>query len=342
MQLSSSIIERNRQEFDNCRRLLVVNPPAQDSLSVLSPACIVTHDYRVANSLKAEQKDALNFGLALQTDETYDAALLFMPKSKGELKLLLAFTQAQLDKSSVIYLVGEKKQGIASGAKVLATIGEKTYKIDSAKHCQLWCTQLPEQEQESGFDLQDWLEYYTTTIAGKDYTFASIPGVFSFERLDEGSAMLIECMEAVAAKNLRGRTLDFGCGSGPIGVLAKSLKPEIALEMVDINWLALQCAQRSCELNGVEATIYASDGWSDIEGRFDTVLTNPPFHSGVATEYETTERFIRDAYDHMNRYAPLFLVANAFLKYGSVIEARFGRCDLINENTRFKVYKTSR
>ena len=170
----------------------------------------------------------------------------------------------------------------------------------------------------------------------------TVPGVFSFERLDEGTQLLLESLSAANKTVPRGRTLDFGCGSGPIGIFAKLINPEIQLEMVDLNWLALECAKRSCGLNDVKAEIYPSDGWSDIEGRFDSVLTNPPFHSGVDTEYKTTEDFIHTAYDHMNKHGCLVLVANSFLKYAAVIERRFGTYKLLNENSRFRVYKTLR
>lgn len=342
MQLSSLIIERNQQEFAAFTSLLVVNPPAQDSLAALAPARVVTHDYRVAQSLRTQLQERLCYGLQILTDQSHDAALVFMPKSKGELSLLLVFVNSLISPGAPVYLVGEKKQGIASGAKRLAELGEQTFKVDSAKHCQLWCTRTSPEKGPVSFQLQDWFEQYTVSIGQEDYDFASIPGVFSYERLDEGSAMLIDSMIEAPAKRIQGRTLDFGCGSGPIGIVAKKRNPDIALEMVDINWLALECAKRSCALNGVEASVYASDGWSDIDGRFDTVLSNPPFHSGVATEYQTTEHFIRGAYDHMNRYASLMLVANAFLKYPGLIESRFGRCDTLNESSRFKVYTTFR
>jgi 16S rRNA (guanine1207-N2)-methyltransferase len=127
-----------------------------------------------------------------------------------------------------------------------------------------------------------------------------------------------------------------------VGIYTKLLNPSIQLEMVDINILAIECAKRSCELNSVEAKVYPSDGWKDVKGRVNGVVSNPPFHSGVATEYRTTEGFIRGAKDKMSKHAPFLLVANSFLKYAQIIEATFERCDILVENNKFKVYKTFR
>jgi len=141
---------------------------------------------------------------------------------------------------------------------------------------------------------------------------------------------------------LEGRILDFGCGSGVIGCYTKLLNPGIQLEMVDINILALECAKRTCELNSIEAKVYPSDGLAEVKGRVNGLVTNPPFHAGVSTEYMTTEGLIRLSKDKMVRHAPLLLVANNFLRYAHIIEGTFGRCDVLVENSKFRVYKAYR
>src|SRR5690606_30799484 len=112
-----------------------------------------------------------------------------------------------------------------------------------------------------------------------------------------------------------------------LGVYTKLMNPSVQLDMVDINLLALVCAEKTAELNGVQANVYPSDGWMQVSGRVNGVVTNPPFHRGISTEYETTEQFIYKAKDKMAKYAPFLLVANSFLKYAAIIEKTFGRCD---------------
>ena len=134
MQPSSQIILRNEAEFADKESLLVLNPPASDSLNHLNPALVITTDYRVANSHRSLE-DRVLFGLTGTVQSGFDSALIYMPKSKGELKLLLAYAASLCAERACIYLVGEKKQGIASAAKVLGDFATNCYKIDSAKHC---------------------------------------------------------------------------------------------------------------------------------------------------------------------------------------------------------------
>ena len=63
--------------------------------------------------------------------------------------------------------------------------------------------------------------------------------------------------------------------------------------MSDINALSLFCAEKSAAANGVKANILASNGLQNVEGKFNAVFTNPPFHTGVKTDYSVTEKFIQ-------------------------------------------------
>jgi len=248
----------------------------------------------------------------------------------------LAYIAPMLEVGADIFLVGEKKAGIASAAKKLDKYGSDNSKIDSAKHCQLWQVSL--EKAAAAFSLDDWISSFPVSVNNIDLTVASIPGVFSMGELDGGTELLLTHMFT----KLDGRIIDIGCGSGVLGVYTKLLNPVIQLEMVDIHLLALECAKKTCELNAIEAKVYPSDGWADVQGRVNGLVTNPPFHAGVNTEYQTTEGFIRQAKDKMAKHAPMLLVANNFLKYADIIEATFGRSDVLAENTKFRVYKAYR
>ena len=336
MQLSTQVLERNAQQFSEYKNLLIMNPPANDDLEFLTPKKVLTLDYRVYVSHKNQLEDLIEYSLSHTPSTNYDASVVFLPKSKGELDLVLAYIAPMLEVGADIYLVGEKKGGIASAAKRLDNYGSNASKLDSAKHCQLWHVSLKERAKE--FKIESWFKTLDFTFNNIELKVAAIPGVFSFAELDEGTALLMENMFT----KLEGRILDFGCGCGVLGTYTKKLNPDIQLEMVDINLLALICAQKTIELNAIEAKIYPSDGWDDIQGRVNGVVTNPPFHSGIATEYQTTEYFIQKAKDKMAKYAPFLLVANSFLKYSAIIEKTFGRCDILAETRKFRVYKAFR
>ena len=336
MHARSKLIERHADTFQSYNKLCIFGPPSTDDLSYLSPEKVITFDYRVYKSLEFSLGDLLAFSLDVGKPTEFDAVIIHNPKAKAELDLILAFVTPMLCQGADIYLAGEKKSGIASASKKLSQYGSDVSKIDSAKHCQLWHVTL--NKEVARFDLSNWLSVFEVSLNGISLKVAGIPGVFSVGELDEGTELLLENMFT----RLEGRVLDFGCGSGVLGCYTKLLNPGIKLEMVDINLLALECARQTAILNDLDVDVYPSDGWSEVKGRLNALVTNPPFHQGVDTEYSTTEGFIKGAKDKLAKHAPFLLVANAFLKYAPIIEATFGRCDVLAENNKFRVYKAFR
>ena len=112
------------------------------------------------------------------------------------------------------------------------------------------------------------------TVLGHDFIFKTNAGMFSREAADRASLLLIENVPRVS-----GKLLDLGCGYGLIGVaLAKAYGAP--LTMSDVNPRALEYAAINAKQNGVAAEIILSDGFENINGKFDCVVTNPPIHAG--------------------------------------------------------------
>lgn len=139
-----------------------------------------------------------------------------------------------------------------------------------------------------------------TNINKKDYIFHSDNGVFSKNKLDYGTKLLLENLPLV---NIGGKVLDLGCGYGPIGIfLLKNTNSEV--HMVDINNRALNLAKRNCIKNKVDAKIYQSDGYSNIKDKFDFIITNPPIRAGNKVLY----KILLSAKDYLNTNGQLWLV----------------------------------
>jgi len=146
----------------------------------------------------------------------------------------------------------------------------------------------------------------------------SQPGVFSWDRLDPGSARLLELLPP-----LTGRGADLGCG---VGVLAARLlaSPHVeALTCVDIDRRAVDCARHN--LDDPRATVLWADvrrldeGFSD----FDFVVMNPPFHDGGTEDRELGVAFIRTAVRLLRRGGVCWLVANRHLPYEAALSEAF-------------------
>jgi release factor glutamine methyltransferase len=73
------------------------------------------------------------------------------------------------------------------------------------------------------------------------------------------------------------RVLDMGTGCGVNAVLAASRSRDVLA--VDINPVAVSCAEENAERNGVDdrITVRLSDVFSNLDGAFDLIVFDPPF-----------------------------------------------------------------
>ncbi len=122
---------------------------------------------------------------------------------------------------------------------------------------------------------------FTLNFAGQEYSFLYDNGVFSKGRLDEGTAILLGALGEVY-----GDVLDLGCGWGPVGTILGKRHPDANILMTDVNERALELSRKNLILNGVNnARVLCSDGFENISGLFDFIVTNPPIRAGKQTIY---------------------------------------------------------
>jgi release factor glutamine methyltransferase len=81
------------------------------------------------------------------------------------------------------------------------------------------------------------------------------------------------------------RMLDLGCGSGVGAVFCAPKVRELVA--VDISPSAVRNTEENCRLNGLDnVAVKQSDMFSDVEGKFDLILANPPY---IEAEFENKE-----------------------------------------------------
>lgn len=137
------------------------------------------------------------------------------------------------------------------------------------------------------------------SVLGNELMFDTDAGVFSRDGLDEGSRILME-----ALPELTGRVLDLGCGWGAVGVSIKKRWPGIDLVMTDVNQRAVDLSRKNLALNGVSAEVLQGDGFENVTGAFDFVITNPPIRAGKQAIYG----MFADAHARLNPGGRLYIV----------------------------------
>lgn len=124
----------------------------------------------------------------------------------------------------------------------------------------------------------------TDTLRGREFTFVTDSAVFSRERVDHGSRLLIEAM----AFDPEATVLDLGCGYGPVGIVAAALAPRGYVHLIDVNDRAVELARENIELNRIRnAAARVSDGFASLPDDlvYDAILTNPPIRAGKQVVY---------------------------------------------------------
>ena len=137
--------------------------------------------------------------------------------------------------------------------------------------------------------------------------------------------------------------LDFACGSGVIGAWLQTRYPDLGpVDGVDVQAQAIDCARQTYARNSASGELVASDGLPAELGYYRSIITNPPFHTGVRTDTSMTETFLRQVRAHLWPGGELRLVANRFLPYVSLLEEGVGPVRILAEDGRFVVYQARR
>lgn len=129
------------------------------------------------------------------------------------------------------------------------------------------------------------IKYHINNIELK---FITDSGVFSKSRADYGSDLLIRTLPP-----LTGRVLDLGCGYGIIGLSIAKLNAQATVDLVDINERAVSLTNNNIRINNItNACTYQSDGFNNVNGTYDCIVSNPPIRAGKDVIYLLFEQSI--------------------------------------------------
>jgi len=322
---------------------LFINLPVDDFFqeyqSLHPQAEITCYNTNYQFHLHAQQlnlpKMATVFSACYQSDAKHDLVIIQFPKSKAELSFTLAMIAESVTQESLILIAGENKSGIKSLTKLTTEQLDDCAKIDAARHCLLYAaSMIPPQKP---FSLDNWLKPYSFTINNIEIAVVALPGVFSQNGLDIGTQVLLENLP----KAIKGELLDFGCGAGVIASYLGKTFSGVNLHLLDVSALALYSAQETLKLNNLTGHIFPSNSLSDITGKYDHVISNPPFHQGLKTNYQATETFLSKIKPYLRPRGKVTVIANSFLRYQPIMEQALGHTQILAKQNGFSLYHCS-
>lgn len=256
------------------------------------------------NPLIIENEDAL-----FETHKDLkESAIIFLPKSKALITMTLSLVAHKVINNGTIILVGSKKGGIESAKKIYEEIIGPVQKKIVGNHSALYVGKNNKDTPPK--KVEDFLTLFPVVYKDKTIQVAHLPGVFSAHELDPGTKILVDHLPHEAST-----MLDLACGTGIVGALYKTLSPKTKLVCSDASLLALEATKKTLEKNNISGKVIRSDVFSHIQEEFDLIAVNPPFHSGIDTDYTFIDKFVKEASQHLTKKGKLYTVANSFLNY---------------------------
>ncbi|TCL08085.1 16S rRNA (guanine1207-N2)-methyltransferase [Shimia isoporae] len=300
-------------------RIAVFAPRADADLSALDRARV-----EVVQPVKPDHDvfERAGFATAITESGRYSVAVVMVPRAKAQAKDLISRAAACAD---LIVVDGQKTDGIDSFLKETRKRADLSGSLSKSHGRIFWF---------EGGEFGDWLAPETQD-AGEG--FVTRAGVFSADAIDPASRAL-----AAALPPKLGRVVaDLGAGWGYLSSQILKRDGVEVMHLVEADHVALECAK----LNIKDAR--AQFHWNDVRdfkpgSRVDTVVMNPPFHTGRKAEPDLGVQFIRTAAKILAPAGQLWMVANRHLPYESALRESFVKVEEVAGDRSFKILHAQR
>ena len=133
------------------------------------------------------------------------------------------------------------------------------------------------------------LRTFHARLAGQVYELTTASGIFSPERIDAGTEVLLANTPAPPPG---GNLLDLGCGWGPIALSLAIVSPRATVWAVDVNERALDLVRRNARSLGLNNVNACTPDNVPTDVSFMTIWSNPPIRVGKNELHGLLERWL--------------------------------------------------
>lgn len=266
--------------------------------------------------------------LADLPDSSADGAVILAPPGALERDFVIAHALRVVRPGGALTVFAPKDRGGARLRRSLEAFG-CAVREDARRHHRFCYVQRPASPQ----GLEGAIAAGAPRIV-PELGLWSQPGVFSWDRIDPGSAALLGLLPPLA-----GAGADLGCG---VGVLAGPIlaSPQVAaLTCIDLDRRAVACARHN--LSDPRATVLWADARlaSAALSGLDFVVMNPPFHEAGSERKALGVAFIQAAAGALRKGGVCWLVANRHLPYEAGLTAAFAEVAVRADAGGYKVFE---
>lgn len=231
------------------------------------------------------------------------------PKERALTHFLINQSHARLPLEGKLWIFGYKNEGIKTHISRAADLFGCKATINRGKN-QLFSACLNKLPGQGELLEDDNYQSLREVAVDQLDSFWSKPGIYGWNKIDAGSELLTKALSSHEDAGEGKQILDIGCGYGYLGLWAARLKPAL-LTATDNCYGALEAAKKNLEAAGTQ--IQPSNAADCIEGRYDLILCNPPFHQGFSTTPELHGRFLFHTHRLLKPKGAAWFVVNQFL-----------------------------
>ncbi|GAA6209465.1 class I SAM-dependent methyltransferase [Cognatishimia sp. WU-CL00825] len=305
-------------------RIAVFAPTQGADLSALpKDRCVIIQSFKPDHDAFAQAGyDCVTEANGELSSGEFSASVVFLTRAKVQARALIAQAASF---GGLVIVDGQKTDGAESFLKECKKRSDIQGKISKAHGKLFWF---------QGGDYADWVSPGPKDIGEG---FVTAPGVFSADGIDPASAALAAALPVKLGKNVA----DLGAGWGYLSQSILQRDGVETLYLIEAEKAALDCAKQNitdprAEFHWADATLWAP------RAKMDTVVMNPPFHTGRAAEPELGRKFIAAAAAMLAPAGHLWLVANRHLPYETTLEGLFAKVTEMAGDNRFKVLRAER
>ena len=259
-------------------------------------------------------------------------------KEKAVVHHLINSAANRLTPKGNLWLAGHKKEGTKTYlTKAEDRFGCKAH-VKRGKD-QLFVGHLSLFNQGEGLPDKNYSDLRQAEMSGSNYW--TKPGLFGWNKVDSGSEFLVETLKSLNLDLAQSRVLDLGCGYGYLAQNAAKLGVE-RLVATDNCAAAIQACKKNLEDFALtECEVIAANCADKVEGKFDLILCNPPFHSGFSTNPELHHNFLMAIRSKLEPDGQALVVVNQFLRLQDLCErTQIQTLDRYRDNQRhFDIYR---
>jgi 16S rRNA (guanine1207-N2)-methyltransferase len=281
-------------------------------------------------------RDAIEFlGPTDEIKGKFDILIIGIPKSLTLLEYMLRRARLCLQPKCQVLAAAMVKYAHPSLYTLFQQTLGPTLAMPARKKARLFEIEL---DTETKRPLKD-IPFRTYRLSDPDAEICSGPGVFSADRLDNGTRMFLNHLPVTASPLAIG---DLGCGAGILGMAVALQCPNATLVMADESRMALLSAKETLSRAGVEPTrtkFRLAHGWDGTPAdSLDFVVSNPPIHQGNSLNPWMAFQMFRQSHKVLKKGGSFRFVTMRRLECQEMLKDLYSEVAVLQEEGDYRIF----